>query len=392
MATHVGRNFCLAPFTQITYGPRGNYSPCPEIGGRPWASEDSIVKLWSSEELQTLRSAFSDNQQSEVCTRCWEQEATGNRSLRKRLFTTSHLKENIIEFIQEDYKAGPRQINLMTGNLCNLRCRICNAGLSVTYNTEGQHYEELYNLPGSRYTSEEKKQLGFTEQQIQEIFELSKNLIRLEFYGGEPLLDVPTLSLLEKLVESGQSKNITLFYNTNGITKPLRRHYDLWNQFKSLELNLSYDDFGQRFTYQRHPAQWSDALDNLQDLKTYVKDIPVQYQIICTISVFNVFYLDQILKEFEQFDMPIFLNTLNTPDYYDIRYLPRPVREKIYDHLSDTDQRTRFIKKMLLDDNNNNQWDQFKFWTNAKDLYRKESFKLTFPEFYKILNEYDTTF
>lgn len=392
MAIHVGRNFCLAPFTQITFGPVGNYSPCPEIGGRTWSTSDNVVKFWSGKDLEALRDDFLKNQTNPVCNRCWDQEKYGAQSLRRRLYTYSHLKENIIEFIKEDYKKGPRQINLITSNLCNLRCRICSAGISVTYNKEGEIYQEKYNPESNRYISPVKKQLSFSDEQIQDIVDISDNLIRLEMYGGEPLLDTATLSLLEKLIEKGKNKDIVLFYNTNGITKPTKRHYELWRQFKGLEFNLSFDDIGQRFTYQRHPAQWQDALDNLNDLRSYDWPFTVQYQIICTTSVFNVFYLDEILTELKTLDMPIFLNEIYGPDYYHYSYLPTEIKQQIYNHLSDKFPEINFIKKMLLEKTDNDQWELFKFWTKAKDEYREESFAKTFPEFYQILNKYDSQF
>ena len=276
--------------------------------------------------------------------------------------------------------------------MCNLRCRICAASVSVTLNTEGEFYEKEYNLKNTRYTHELKKQNGFSKEQIQEIFNLSRNLRKLEFYGGEPLLDIPTLELLQKLVDSGQSKNITLFYNTNGVVKPSSKHYNLWNNFKSIEFNLSFDDIGERFTYQRHPALWSDAVDNLNELRNFKWDIPVHYRIICTLSVFNVYYLNEILAEFDKLKLLVFINTLHNPDYYDIRFLPKEIKLKIHDHLGNEFSQTAFVKNMLIQDGFENLWDTFKFWTNVKDKYRNESFKKTFSEFYKILNDYDNTF
>ena len=393
MATPVKRNFCLAPFTQITYSPTGNYSPCPEIGGRAWSDADAnIVEAWNSLDFQSLRKSFNDNEQNTICNRCWGQESTGKQSLRKRLFTTSHLKENIINFIQEDFKSGPKQINLIVGNLCNLRCRICAAGLSVTFNKEGEYYEKKHNLTNTRYTSPAKKAITFTAQQIEQLFELSGNLIRLEFYGGEPLLDEPTLDLLEKLIAAGRSKNIVLFYNTNSTVNPSDRQYKIWNQFKSIEFNLSYDDIDSRYTYHRHPAKWKDAILTFNKIKDAAWQIPVQFQIICTISALNVYYLNDIIIEFKNMKLPYFLNTLSDPDYYDLRYLPIEIKQQLIERVGNQFEELKFVKNMLAQPTDNNQWELFKFWTKEKDLYREESFKDTFPEYYTLLNNYDSTF
>jgi len=71
MTVKVGKNFCIAPFTQITYSPEGRYSPCAEIGGRPWQNKTGIINCWSSDEFESLRNSFRNNEQDKICNRCW---------------------------------------------------------------------------------------------------------------------------------------------------------------------------------------------------------------------------------------------------------------------------------------------------------------------------------
>ena len=385
MTVKVGKNFCIAPFTQITYSPEGRYSPCAEIGGRPWQNKTGIINCWSSDEFESLRNSFRNNEQDKICNRCWGQESTGNNSLRKRLFFYKHLKENIVDTINGNYQKGPKQINLMIGNLCNLRCRICQAGLSVTYNKEGEYYEKKNGLKNTRYTYPIKEIISFSDQQIEEIYSLTEQCIRIEFYGGEPLYDKSTLKLLELLIDSGRSKNITLFYNTNGITIPSEKQIKLWNEFKQVEFNLSLDATHEKFTYIRHPGQWSDVLKTVEKLKTLLT-VPTQLQVICTLSIFNVYYLDEILDEFKTMDLPWFINTLHDPDYYDVRILPKKVKFEIIDKLSKSTHDLEFVINLLKEEIPD-QMETFWFWTKEKDEYRKENFAETFPEYYNLLNK-----
>ena len=149
--TTIGKFFCIAPFTQITFGPTGGYSPCPEIGGRPWKdSTVDVVKMWNSKEFDDLRTSFLNNEKNKVCDRCWGQEDYGNSSLRKRLLIDNPDKRfnkgELIPFLESGYIDGPKQINIMVGNICNLRCRICGPGRSSTYGVEGEYYKKKYNL------------------------------------------------------------------------------------------------------------------------------------------------------------------------------------------------------------------------------------------------------
>lgn len=396
MAIHVRNNFCIAPFTQITFDPAGSASPCPEVGGRVWKETGhSVVKLWQSTDFEKLRGSFLNNEKDPACDRCWQKESHNFPSLRRQLFVMPHLKKGLINFIENDYFEGPRQMNLMTSNLCNLRCRICCAGSSVTYNVEGEHYEKTYGIEESWYITPQKKPLHYSDQQIDEIFQISKNLLRLEFYGGEPLLDKQTLKLLDKLIESGQSKDITLFYSTNGVVPPTQKHFDLWNEFKSIEFNFSFDDINERFTYNRHPANWNDALAVLDLIRNYPWQIPANFYAFCTVSAINVYYLPESLAEFQKLGLTCNLNVIWGPEYYMIGKLPVEVRQKIYNRLNQSTEFARQlapIKNMLLTSDSDNQWEKFVFWTKAKDKYRNESFKSVMPEYYEILHDYDTQF
>lgn len=399
MTNKIGKNFCIAPFSQLTVSPWGGYSPCPEIGGRPWIDPQvNAVNMWLSDDFSRLRSSFQTDQQDKICDRCWNQESYGNKSLRKRLFShrdngVTFATGEVLALVDGAYRNGPKQINVMTSNVCNLRCRTCSSRSSVTYNTEGQYYLEKYKV-FSRYIGMEKKPRVFSQESINHITEIGQNLQRLEFYGGEPLLDEPTLDLLEKFVENGRSKEITLFYNTNGTVKPRARQFELWNHFRRLEFNLSIDDIDNRFTYVRHPGQWSDLEANLNDMRTYGWNLPVQFTAICTVSNLNIFYIPEILTRLEQMNLPTFLNAVFSPDYYDIVHLPNTVKAAIIKKLLTFHDlpRVQFLLNMLEQPENLKHWKDFIFWTHAKDQYRQENFADTYPEFYDILHDFDASF
>ena len=59
------------------------------------------------------------------------------------------------------------------------------------------------------------------------------------------------------------AKNQDIHYNTNGTQLPPREIFDLWKQFKRVEIAFSIDDVGEPFEYQRHPANWKEVNHNL---------------------------------------------------------------------------------------------------------------------------------
>jgi len=389
----IGKNICVVPFTQITYGAFDNASPCPYLGGDIWHfdSNTTLTDIWLSPEYEALRQSFKQNDKNEICSRCWREEEHGKQSARKLELVSSKYKKDIINTVEGEYKLGPKQINLRVSNICNLRCRPCNGQSSSTYSIEGKYYEEKNNLPQTTYTRLSDP-TQFSDKQIDGIYELSDNLRYIGFYGGEPLVDKPTLRLLEKLVESGRSKQITLYYNTNGISVPTAKHLDLWRHFESLEFKFSIDAIGEQFAYIRHPGKWQELLENVNFIKNDLSNligIPVSSGIICTVQILNVFYLPEITSAFDKFEMAYFLNLVTKPAYYDIRHIPTDVKQQIIDKLSLMQQKSDIssIISILKSEYNPKHWEEFKFWTKQKDAYRKENFAVTFPEYFKIINE-----
>jgi MoaA/NifB/PqqE/SkfB family radical SAM enzyme len=389
----IGKNFCLAPFTQITYGPLDTASPCPYLGGDIWnfSPNATLKDIWLSEEYESLRKSFKENNKDIQCSRCWKEEEHGKQSARNINFQFKY-KEKIVDFINGGYKSGPRQINLRVSNICNLRCRSCNSQSSVTFNIEGKYYEEKNNLQPTFYTKFPKS-FEFSDQQIDGIIELSANLRRIEFYGGEPLVDKPTLLLLEKLIESGKSKEVTLFYNTNGITVPTQKHLDLWRHFESLEFNFSIDGVDNHFTYIRHPGKWEDLLKNVDFIKnklSKILGIDVMCLAICTIQTLNIYYLAELINECNRLELKYFLNMVTQPEYYNIQHIPTEVKKNIINKLLELPQKSDVtsIISILELECNEKYWEEFKFWTKQKDSYRKENFASTFPEFFELIKNH----
>ena len=110
--------------------------------------------------------------------------------------------------------------------------------------------------------------------------------------------------------------------------------------------------------------------------------------IICTVQILNVFYLPEIISAFDTFEMSCFLNLVTKPAYYDIRHIPTDVKQQIIDKLSLMQQKSDIasIISILKSEYNPKHWEEFKFWTQQKDAYRKENFAITFPEYYNVIN------
>lgn len=146
--TPTSDTFCINPFLEINIASSGAVKPCcafyPFISkdGRPMSVyEYSIDEIWDSDSMRAVRKSMTEGKIVEECSYCYEQERKGATSMRidgLRAWQGGYLnpKNETIEdlkskVIASDYKLpnGPEWIDIDVGNLCNLKCRMCN-GLS----------------------------------------------------------------------------------------------------------------------------------------------------------------------------------------------------------------------------------------------------------------------
>lgn len=391
-----------------TIDPWGNQSPCPIIGGGLWNFGDMPLQdRWTGPELTEFRERTLAGEELPACHRCFEAEKVGTYSLRKVTWdperdpegkTTSILGLKSprglpmipkVIMMEPYYKKGPMQIALKISNICNLRCRTCNGKDSYLFHKEGHHYNEKYDLNEQWYIEGPDSGVEWTDQQIEEIVAHSQNLRRLEIYGGEPLIDKKLPVLLKKLIDTGQSQYIDLNISTNATKFPDRSWIDMVAQYKSLNLNLSIDGTGQQFEYLRYPARWSRVEENI---KKFVECFRTHDHFFLlptiTVSTMNIYYLPELVNYLET-ETGVFphLNLVMRPFWYRISHIHEDVKKHIVAKLENSgiSQLQAYADYMKANVCGPTAWDKFKFWTQAMDEYRGESFANTFPELNEIM-------
>jgi MoaA/NifB/PqqE/SkfB family radical SAM enzyme len=392
-------NFCIAPFTQLTTHPTGSISPCPYLGGTTWSDENSntILDKWKSSDLEQLRADFLSNKRSNTCHRCWHEEKNNKKSLRLRLYdpinhtsdysivnSSPIIKELIDGINQKHYLTGPKILTIKNGNLCNAKCRSCHPDDSSRWIEDSK---KLANILKEKHYKIDRVEQNWNDLQIEEIFELSKNLHRLELFGGEPLYNKKVRLLLEKIVKAGHSKNLNLYINTNG-SVDLVKQIPLIKEFKDVEIGVSIDDIHERFNYLRHGLEFQDVIQNILSWQVYFKTHDVKYFIdsITTVSIFNILYLPEI-KTFVQSILPNapFWNLLIYPDYLFIKNMPDCLKDLAIRKLSDPEFEDIIS---IINQPADISFDKFLNITNALDSIRNEDFRTTFPELADSIAQY----
>lgn len=397
--TLLPENFCVAPFLQLTTHPTGSFSPCPYLGGTVWKNYyPTILERWRSADLEALREDFVNNKQNPICSRCWHEEKNNKQSLRKRLWdpvnktsdystiNNSNIVEDLTQGLDDKkYLAGMKMLTIKNGNVCNAKCRVCHPGDSSRWAVEDA--ARLQKVTGKTYYNIGQVEKNWTDEQIQEIIDLSPTLDRLELFGGEPLYNKKVIGLLNQLAESGESKHIVIYINTNG-SVDLSTQAPCIVHFKEVEIGVSIDDIGPRFNYQRHGLEYDQVIENVRRWQTFFNQHGTKYYIdsITTVNAFNVWNLPAIKQAVKELlPQAPFWNLLVQPEHLFIKNLPDEFKDEVIQKLSQDPDEFADLINVIRQPRDDAEWQKFKTIAAGLDSIRKENTSETFPELAKYL-------
>jgi MoaA/NifB/PqqE/SkfB family radical SAM enzyme len=152
--------------------------------------------------MKKLREDFLAGKKPQNCRRCWNEERAGRKS--KRMHTLDRLK-HVITDTEWTAEAKPLQfLDLKLGNICNLKCRSCNADSSTSWIQDYYKLKDTVKLASGYHWIKSNPDFSFDwvddESFYNQLTEYAPNLEQIHISGGEPFL-VPThFKLLEKLV------------------------------------------------------------------------------------------------------------------------------------------------------------------------------------------------
>jgi MoaA/NifB/PqqE/SkfB family radical SAM enzyme len=382
------KNFCIAPFIQLQISNNGRTGPCPYTAN-VWNFDKfkTIKEKWNSKELENLRSDFLSDKQSAICKRCWRDEKAGKKSLRQRLNNFGIKNENEVRsknlqtkvfqrYVSNlEYKEFPKILTLIPGNGCNLSCVTCGPNSSSKWVSESKNYKKNNII-------EVKKNWNMLDKEYEDIVENSIYLQKIELFGGEPFYNKKNRQLLiEKIVDKGTSKDIILYFNTNGT------HFDqtyvsfLAKNFKKIEIRVSIDGINEQFEYLRYGAKYKNVIENCKKFNQIKK---TDFEIICTVSPYNFLYLEEYDEEFKKYGWSVFYNLTSYPDRMMLFNIPDIVKKNI--KLS---SKFKDIENYI---NNKNydpmHWQEFVNYTKLIDKNRALKMAEIFPKFYELVKKH----
>ena len=314
------RAFCPMPWTGLMYNFDGTVKNCIRssnpIGNIKDQPANEIVTNMTNQDTQFR---MLQGRPGTRCHPCYELE-TDRRSfdiISDRVFYIRELKSVPLD----TYRVGNHDlhtIDIRWTNLCNFACVYCYPQFSSRWSDE---LNVVHQVPT-------KQQV---EQFKQYIFDHADQLKHVYMAGGEPLLMRENLELLELLQKINPEVNLRI--NTN-LSKTDTKVFDKICEFKNVHWTVSIESQEQEFEYIRYGARWEDFLENLDIIRKL--DHKITFNMLhFLLNYRSIFDCVDWLKGLGFHNNSFVIGALITPEYLNIRHLPKNVLHSIKQELQD---------------------------------------------------------
>lgn len=350
------KTFCMHPFTGLATREDGAICACCRSHPVGNIQCQSLEEIWNNNTMKRIRRQVLNDERPPECEPCFSLEDQGVESLRQR-----HISGKIPEARINLYPNTPLQevmpfeiptMELKLNNLCNLKCRMCHPMDSTSWN-DWSEVKDFYKAEGNimyaiveEHGLEQKPHLDKFQDNPKWWASLEKLLPhfrRVEFAGGEPLMDPQHYRILDMLAPYGDNIEIKYATNLTTLGKSNRTIWEYWPKFKSVAVNVSIDGIGTSYEYIRGNASWAELVNNIKQIQT----IPNISRIVgaVTVQVSNVLILDKMIEYFLN-DLEIIFHThrVEYPKLLSAQVLPSDLRDLAIKRLQAVSLRVKDFK------------------------------------------------
>jgi sulfatase maturation enzyme AslB (radical SAM superfamily) len=408
----------MHPFTGLATREDGAIKICCRSQPIGWIQDQSLEYTWNSDLMREVRQQILTGQRPDVCKPCFDLEDQGVESLRQRHIKDSipesriNLYPNALDALTDTYTMPFEfpTMEIKLNNLCNLKCRMCNPLDSTNwkdwdavvpfYKKENNYLvptiERLVKKPG-QYIGP----FDDTNNWWESFEKLIPHFKRVEFAGGEPLMDPQHYRILDMLKPYG--KNIEIKYATNGTTLGIsqgRTIHDYWPHFRSVAVNVSIDGIHDVYNYIRGNGDFNQVEENIRE----IQKIPNVSRVVgaFTAQAGNILQAAECIDYFlNKMGIVFYSHRVSYPNCLSAQVLPPELRGQaiqrlvtIKDRIADFPIMSKYpilenITKRQIDDNVNylmardqsHLWPDFVEFNKKLDATRGQSLLDVVPEF-----------
>ena len=369
--------YCRLPWNHLFLFPDGAAKLCclasgtVNDAGQPLSVNlQTIDQIRNSPYMLEIRRKMATGEPVEECSGCYESEQRINWSYRIASNDQWLPPHQTVEAAIEEARLSryvvaepPAFIQLNLGNLCNLKCRMCNSTFSSQIERDPVHgkwaaplyqrreeidttvhvheqisgplngtalsagmvlpivHESVVAAPKSRFAGGlpwyEADEFLFGE-----ILGNTDNVRELYFTGGEPLLNPKVDEILDFLIDRGCTGQVRLQFNSN-CTKVTDGFVDKLAKFAQVKFSLSLDGEGATYEYIRYPASWAVVSRNVRKLldlsNTHVAAVAV-------LQIYNALTMVDLCRFCDSLHIPLAFVPLLSPPQLRAGVMPKKAR------------------------------------------------------------------
>ena len=426
---HIPDSWCPLPWSHVSIKSNGAFRVCCHSGASEsrglltdkdnkflhvsTASWDEVI---NSDTMKTVRKEMLNGNWAEPCVRCKREFDSGmlSRNIYERSMIASlvehekypsfekakQLTKNDGSVKNEDFPIS--FLDIRFGNLCNLKCVMCSPTDS------DQWYDDYNAVWGYEHFWDSGKKIPLVKNHknklkpAENVFEWNNDpnlwneiekhidqFRRIYIVGGEPLIIDAHYDFLQKCVDGGYAKDLTIEYNSN-ITNIPPRAWEIWKHFKNIIIGVSIDGMGSVNELIRFPSKWSKIEENLKKFTTAEGNYDIH--ITTTIQILNIWQLPEFIEYIIENNLarvgpwkktPIMSpHPVHRPAYLNVNILPDEFKQDITQHFEQW--KTKFRSTNYQDkigDSNGASWDQkVNHACNILDTYCSYMHKIDYPD------------
>jgi MoaA/NifB/PqqE/SkfB family radical SAM enzyme len=330
------KTFCLAPWAHSCVTVQKELKPCCVFQDKNDITYENYDTWWRSNEMAILREDLLSGKQHPGCNACWESESLGQESLRQgynNIFRShidfKQLRENIRN---NNFHEVPDAVawELDIGNLCNLKCIMCDPIRSNKIQEEVLEFSDNFkDFPVLIKQANSYTQKNWIESTSGKelLSKIKSNLKWIKLQGGEAL----SIKGVRDLVENIDTSQVTLALTTNGTILD-QRLLDAFKNFKQIEISISIEAASKENNIIRYGSSWNIIKKNIVTLNNLDNVI---LQLNHVLQITSPLFLPEILKFAEENKLHLAILPLSSPKHLHISGCPPTIIDKFLNELAE---------------------------------------------------------
>jgi uncharacterized radical SAM superfamily Fe-S cluster-containing enzyme len=241
----------------------------------------SPIEFKNSDYLKEVKTKLLNDQPHSQCKMCYDLENQGFTSIRQET------QRNYPHYTKDNIPNEIEYLELRYNNLCNFSCKMCSPDFSSSIGKLVDNNPKLTSF----YYRNIPRQNKF-DQIYKNIESNLSNIKKINFAGGEPLLNKDNIKILKKLIELKNTDcEICIITNASALNP---EWVELVKHFRKTHWTISVDGVGPVGEYIRVGTNWKNLENNIHTILELDQSVAIN----TTLSAYSVLDLLNTVKFF----------------------------------------------------------------------------------------------